>query len=79
MDMRELFIVIALISILVVLVLVCGYIVLLVLVNIGDLIHSTSTYKVGIVVGQIFIAMGIIWAINSVADETRKHIKLVRV
>jgi hypothetical protein len=78
MDMRELFIVMVLIGILAVLILACGFVVIKSLGDIGDLIHTVSAYKVGILVGQIFIAMGIIWIINSVADETRKHIRLVR-
>lgn len=81
MDSKELFIVIALISILAVLILLCGLVIILSLCDIGDLmsLHSILAYKIGVVVGQVFKVLGIIWVIRYITDKTREHIRLVRV
>jgi len=81
MDKKELFTTVVLISILAVLILLCGLVVMLSLCELGDLMssHNILAYKIGIVIGQVFKVLGIIWVINYVTDKTRKHIRLIRV
>jgi hypothetical protein len=80
MDNKELFITVALISLLAVLIIICGLVIVLSICDLGDLmsLHYILAYKVGVIIGQVFKILGMIWIISYTKKKIRKHMRLIK-